>query len=86
MSLVEARLLLGTGSDNSITTRFSLVRLLTEKENKELFPTENIKQKERLFLRTKLLLLLQLAKLQPLIAIACNLPMGKSRPVKERQE
>lgn len=37
--------MLGTGSDNSITTRFSLVRLLTGKENKELFPTENIERK-----------------------------------------
>lgn len=79
--------MLGTGSDNSITTRFGLVHSLTGKEKKkELFPEKNIKQQERLFLRTKLLLLLQLAKLQPLITIACNLPVGKSRPVMERPE
>lgn len=57
-----------------------------KKKGKEFFFQKNMKQKERLFLRTNLLLLLQLVKPQPLINTACNLLVGNWVSVMERWE
>lgn len=72
-----------------MTTGFSLLYPSTGEgwtKNKELFSQKNMKQEEKLLLRTNLLLLLDLVKPQPLINLACNLLVGNWVPVMERWE
>lgn len=91
-SLVEASLLLGAGSDLSVHNNWiqSAVPIywgrMKKNKNKVFFSQKNMKQKEKLFLRTNLLLLLHLVKTMPLINLACNLLVRNWVSIMERWE